>query len=75
MLLLLFFSQGLYSDQAEFLDSRAEAKKAHAERIKHLRQVRVYVQMYFGVLCFLGIFCGLFATLCTYVKVFRRLVT
>eukprot|EP00598_Pedospumella_elongata_P004268 CAMPEP_0184977100 /NCGR_PEP_ID=MMETSP1098-20130426/7851_1 /TAXON_ID=89044 /ORGANISM="Spumella elongata, Strain CCAP 955/1" /LENGTH=765 /DNA_ID=CAMNT_0027500049 /DNA_START=110 /DNA_END=2407 /DNA_ORIENTATION=- len=32
-------TQGLYSDQAEFLDSRAEAKKAHAERMQHLRLV------------------------------------
>eukprot|EP00128_Syssomonas_multiformis_P013626 Colp12_sorted_trinity150504_noHs@4650 len=32
-------TQGLYSDQADFLDSRAEAKRAHAERMQLLRQV------------------------------------
>jgi hypothetical protein len=28
-----------YNDQSEFLDSRAEAKRAHAERMQLLRQV------------------------------------
>lgn len=28
-----------YNDQNEFLDSRAEAKRASAERMQHLRQV------------------------------------
>ena len=32
-------TQGLYNDHNDFLDSRAEAKKAHAERMQHLRQV------------------------------------
>ena len=30
---------GQYSDHSEFLDSRAEAKRAHAERMQLLRQV------------------------------------
>ncbi len=32
-----------YNDQSEFLDSRAEAKRAHAERMQHLRQVECMV--------------------------------
>lgn len=40
-------TQGLYNDHNDFLDSRAEAKKAHAERMQHLRQVLCIFSMFF----------------------------
>lgn len=41
-----------YNDQSEFLDSRAEAKRAHAERMQHLRQVRYSPVQYIAAFTF-----------------------